>query len=61
MVNLIIGGHVTKVMSLPGTYQQLSMDEQKNSDHRRLKRLRVLLILWIISLVATVIWYTLSS
>jgi len=61
MVNLILVYHVTEVMNLLSTYHETSMNETKNSDHRRLKRLRLLLILWIVSLVATVIWYTLSA
>lgn len=61
MVNLVPGDHVTEVMNLLTTYQRTSMNETKNSDHRRLKRLRLLLIIWIVSLVATVIWYTLSA
>ena len=61
MVNLIPVDHVIEVMNLLTTYHRISMNETKNSDHRRLRRLRYLLILWIVSLVATIIWYTLSS
>lgn len=60
MVNLIPVDHVIEVMNLT-THHRTSMNEIKNSDQRRLKRLRLLLILWIVSLLATIVWYSLSA
>jgi len=37
-----------------------SINPEKESGMRMLKRLRILLILWLLSFIATVIWFTIS-
>lgn len=44
---------------LPTTWhEQMNDEKNKRSTHRLLKRLRIALIVWLISFVATVIWFT---
>jgi hypothetical protein len=42
--------------TLPGRPNQ----EDKDSDHRLLRKLKLALLFWLISLIATIIWFTYS-
>ncbi|MFD1002540.1 hypothetical protein ACFQ21_24660 [Ohtaekwangia kribbensis] len=48
-------------MEIYSSTYTMQSNHDKETAHRRLKRLRTLLIIWLISLVATVIWFSLTS
>ncbi|HEY9046998.1 MAG TPA: hypothetical protein VIN08_13935 [Ohtaekwangia sp.] len=60
-VNFYWSTPVTIVMANTYTTYTMQSNHDKETAHRRLKRLRILLFIWLISLLATVIWFSLTS
>lgn len=46
------------MQDLYSTWPHRNNEEDKRSNHRLLRRLRIALLVWLISFIATVIWFS---